>query len=381
MGVRTYPVLYGKSSGDSIKIWRIWVIGDDKQSTIVTEYGQKNGKMQQSAQRVTEGKNVGRSNETTHFEQACSEAESKWKKQKDKNYVEKEEELKSELQLLPMLAQKYNERKQHITWNAYVQPKLNGVRCLVQRKGDKIFFWSRKGKLYKNFNLYMEPQFLAFMKDEEILDGEMYNHGDLTFQELISAIKDEKTPDLDTLKKHVQFHCYDRAGQGGFKERYLDWKSELPNGLHAPYLSFVTTLMVANEKELKALHGVFVEKGYEGSIIRSGSTDPYCFQYRDNQLQKYKDFIDEEFVIVGCKDGKGKDEHKAIFRCQSKSKTGGVYGDGTFDVRCKATMKEREEQWKNRKEYIGKPLTVRYQTLSDEGIPIFPVGIVVRDYE
>lgn len=44
-------------------------------------------------------------------------------------------------------------------------------------------------------------------------------------------------------------------------------------------------------------------------------------------------------------------------------------------------MKEREEQWKNRKEYIGNSLTVRYQTLSDEGIPISPVGIVVRDYE
>lgn len=381
MGTRTYPVLYGKSSKDTIKIWKIWVIGYDDQSTIVTEYGQMNGKMQQSTQRVTEGKNIGRSNETTHFEQACSEAESKWKKQKDKNYTEKEEELKSELQLLPMLAQKYNERKQYITWNAYAQPKLNGVRCLVQRKGDKIFFLSRNGKLYKNFNLYMEPQFLAFMKDAEILDGEMYNHGDLTFQELISAIKDEKTPDLNTLKKYVHFHCYDRAGQGGFKERYLDWKAALPNGLHVPYLSFVSTLMVANEKELKALHGVFVENGYEGTIIRSGSTDPYCFQYRDNQLQKYKDFIDEEFVIVGCKDGKGKDEHKAIFRCQSKSKTGGVYGDGTFDVRCKATMKEREEQWKNRTRYKGKLLTVRYQTLSDEGIPIFPVGIVVRDYE
>lgn len=381
MGVHVYPVLYGKSSGDSIKIWKIWVIGDDKQSTIFTKYGQKNGKMQQSTQRVTEGKNIGRSNETTHFEQACSEAESKWKKQKDKNYVENENELNHELKLLPMLAQKYSERKHQIVWSAYVQPKLNGVRCLVQRKGDKIFFWSRKGKLYKNFNLYMEPQFLSFMKDGEILDGEMYNHGDLTFQELISAIKDEKKPDLDTLKKYVRFHCYDRAGQGGFKERYLDWKGQLPNGLHAPYLEFVTTLMIAHEKELKAIHGVYVEKGYEGSIIRSGSQDPYCFQYRDNQLQKYKDFIDEEFVIVGCKDGKGKDEHKAIFRCQSNSKTGGVYGDGTFDVRCKATMKEREKQWKNRKEYIGNPLTVRYQTLSDEGIPILPVGIVVRDYE
>lgn len=187
--------------------------------------------------------------------------------------MENENELNHELKLLPMLAQKYSERKHQIVWYAYVQPKLNGVRCLVQRKGDKIFFWSRKGKLYKNFNLYMEPQFLSFMKDGEILDGEMYNHGDLTFQELISAIKDEKTPDLDTLKKYVQFHCYDRAGQGGFKERYLDWKGQLPNGLHAPYLEFVTTLVIAHEKELKAIHGVYVEKDMKDpSFVRDHKT-------------------------------------------------------------------------------------------------------------
>ncbi len=377
----TYPILYGKSSGGAIKQWEISVQKKNDFSLIVVKHGQKNGKIQVSSQKVTEGKNIGRSNETNHFTQACMEAESKWNKQLDKNYVQDESKLNGELQLLPMLAQKYNERKKYIVWPAYVQPKLNGVRCMVCRIKDQIIYLSRKGKLYKNFTLYMDPQFLNIMKDGEILDGEMYNHGDLTFQQLISAIKDEKTPDLDTLKKYVHFHCYDRAGDGGFKERYIDWKYALRNGINAPYFSFVSTQLVANETELKALHGVYVEKGYEGSIVRSGSNDPYCFQYRHNQLQKYKDFIDEEFVIVGCKDGKGKDEHKAIFRCQSKSKTGGVYGDGTFDVRCKATMKEREHQWNNRKEFIGKQLTVRYQSLSDEGIPIFPVGIVVRDYE
>jgi len=393
--ISTYPILYGLSSKGVVKVWTIWVERKVDSSVIFTKHGQMNGKMQISHQTVTEGKNIGRSNETDHFVQACLEAESKLKKQYDKNYSEvvpKSGEGTDEQdndgssvggsKLLPMLAQKFNERKKYIQWPAFVQPKLNGVRCLVERKGDNIFYWSRKGKIYKNFSLYMNPQFLSFMKDGEILDGEMYNHGDLTFQQLISAIKDEKTPDIDTLKKHVHFHCYDRASsEGGFKKRYILWHGKLPNSLNVPYLSFVKTVVVLNETEMKAMHGIFVEQGYEGSIVRSDSNDAYRFQYRDNQLQKYKDFVDEEFEIVGCKDGRGKDEHKAIFRCQTSSKTGGVYGDGTFDVRCKATMVEREEQWNNRKSYMGKQLTVRYQTLSDEGIPIFPVGIAVRDYE
>jgi ATP-dependent DNA ligase len=201
----------------------------------------------------------------------------------------------------------------------------------------------------------------------------MYNHGDLTFQELMSLIKDEKTPELDKLKKYVKFHCYDRpSGKGGFKDRYIKYRYEIPNGLN--YLRLVDTFSIKNDKDVAKYHGQFTEAGYEGSIIRSGGDEPYNFQYRDNQLQKHKDFMDDEFVIVGCKEGTGKDEGKAIFRCKIKS-------GAEFDVRCKGADEVRVEQWENRKNYIGKELTVRYQCLSDDGIPIFPVGIAVRDYE
>ena len=33
------------------------------------------------------------------------------------------------------------------------------------------------------------------------------------------------------------------------------------------------------------------------------------------------------------------------------------------------------------KSYIGKMLTVKYQELTDDGKPRFPVGINIRDYE
>ena len=56
--------------------------------------------------------------------------------------------------------------------------------------------------------------------------------------------------------------------------------------------------------------------------------------------------------------------------------------DGSkFNVRCKGTDESRREQWKNRKSYVGQMLTVRFQNYSDDGIPVFPVGITVRDYE
>lgn len=387
---KTFPTLYGLTSKGVVKSWKISVTQMPLEAVILVEHGQLHGKKQLSPESIRAGLNIGKSNETTPYEQACLEAESKWKKKHDANYTEHNPETTSagksnvkqasSPKLLPMLAQKYKERAKYIVWPAFIQPKLNGVRCLVERKGDKITFWSRKAKQYRNFNLYMEQDFLKIMKDGDILDGEMYNHGEITFQQLMSLIKDEKTPDIEQLKRYVKFHNYDRPSvQGGFKTRFM---RELPDDPYSAfwttkgltYIVRVETIKILDPKSIDKVHGEYTAAGYEGSIIRSGGDEPYNFQYRDNQLQKHKDFLDDEFEIVGCKQGTGKDEGKAIFRCITKSKR-------EFDVRCKGADEVRIEQWQNRAKYFGKELTVRYQTLSDDGIPIFPVGIIVRDYE
>ena len=69
-----------------------------------------------------------------------------------------------------------------------------------------------------------------------------------------------------------------------------------------------------------------------------------------------------------------KSEGQATFTCK-------IQNGSVFDVRCKGTDEQRREQWTNRQDYVGKMLTVKYQCLSDAGIPVFPVGITVRDYE
>ena len=376
MTTKKFPTLYGVSSKGVTKVWDIQVSQYAKDAVITVSHGQLGGKIQHSPETIREGMNIGKSNETSPYEQACLEAQSKWSKKHDSNYTEHLPKIdagmgKITLKLLPMLAQKYKERAKHLVWPAYIQPKLNGVRCLVERKGDKINFWSRKAKLYKNFNLYMEQEFLSIMKDGEILDGEMYNHGEITFQELMSLIKDEKTPDLVRLKKYVKFHCYDHPDAIlGFKDRYIKWRVTVPNGQN--YLRLVETIKITKPRLIDTIHAEYTQAGYEGSIIRSGGDEPYNFQYRDNQLQKHKDFLDDEFKIVGCKEGTGKDEGKAIFRCITKDKK-------EFDVRCKGADEVRIEQWQNRKNYMNKMLTVKYQTLSDSGIPVFPVGVAIRE--
>jgi ATP-dependent DNA ligase len=324
------------------------------------------------------------------FEQACLEAESKWKKKHDSNYsqdlpvtgdenIEGAEDL-PQGKILPMLAQKYKERKHHLVWPIFVQPKFDGVRCLVARVGDTITYMSRKAKPYKNFG-YMDKDFLSIMKDGEILDGEMYNHGEISFQEVCSLVKNASKPDIESLKRYVKFYNYDRPDTTkGFKDRYYNYQAEA-GWPEMEYINLVMTTRVQTEKEFLDLHDKHMELGYEGTMARSGGDEGYVFQYRDNQLQKYKDFIDAEFTIIGAKDGKGSSEGQCCFRVQGNVKTGGQYGDGSFDAMPKGTRKLRAEYWENWKSYVGKPLTVRYQRLSDEGIPTIGVGIAVRDYE
>jgi DNA ligase-1 len=125
--------------------------------------------------------------------------------------------------------------------------------------------------------------------------------------------------------------------------------------------------------DIKKYHDECVEEGYEGIIIRNPN-GVYEFGFRSNDLIKYKEFIDSEFIIIDVVEATGRDAGTAVFVC--------VTEDGkVFNVKPKGSKKLRTEYFTNKENYINKKLTVRYQGLSDDGIPRFPSGVVVRDYE
>ena len=95
---------------------------------------------------------------------------------------------------------------------------------------------------------------------------------------------------------------------------------------------------------------------------------------RSRHLQKYKKFDDDEFEIVGYEEARGKDEGSVIWILQTS--------DGQrFRARPTGTIQERRKMFDDGDSYIGKMLTVKYFGLTDGGIPRFPIGITVRDYE
>lgn len=348
--------LYAKASTGKIKWWQIEARGD----TMIAKHGYVDSDGVNVSEKLIKPKNVGRANATTAEEQCVLECESKFRKKVDAEYVtsiEATEDAKSVI--LPMLAHPYNKRGKDIVYPCYVQPKLDGVRCIYQ-DGK---FMSRKGKEYTTLNhLVKELEELGIY----LPDGEIYTHG-MSFQNIVRKVKKMR----DTTNE-LEYWIYDYVNESNGYEFRHKVLTKIFSKFKGIKIKFVETTLINNEANMKAKHNEYVADGYEGIIIRN-FTGGYNPKNRSVNLQKYKEFIDEEFMIAGGHESDG-EPGCVVFDIANH------YGPN-FKVRPKGTQEMRGKYLDEINSLIGKQLTIRYQSLSEDGVPIFPVGIVIRDYE
>ena len=364
------PTVYKKTSTGKIQQWRAWVEKTETGYLLKVESGQTDGKLTETAGQVIDEGKQGRSAE----EQAIFEAISKTNKKRDEAYYDSVEEAQTQVKLLPMLAHSFDKRKHNITYPAIVQRKFDGVRCLAVVMGNRqVKLYSRKGKEFPHLNHIREEVGARNTDQALVLDGELYSDT-LTFQELVGLVRRVTLkPGNDEQMLEVSLRVYDCVNlnnEQDFSDRY-ETITRITSG--AEYLSLVENVTVNNEDEIHAAQAQFVEEGYEGAMVRN-LTGAYRIGKRSADLQKVKTFEDDEFEIVGFTQGTGGEAGCVIWICKTK--------DGKeFNVRPRGTREERQEYFRNGNDYIGKMLTVRYQELTDDGIPRFPVGISIRDYE
>ena len=284
-----------------------------------------------------------RTNVNTGYEKALKRAQTMWNNEHTKCN-----------QVLPMLANKWEDRQKYISEPFYVQPKLDGVRLLVSKDGGI----SRTGKIIPGTEILGEG-----LEEGQYVDGEAFDHN-LNFEELTSTFK------TDPLKlKFYVFDFFDLKKLTMTFEERLDVAKSLSN----PHYEYVETFSVKKHTDMNGFHKMFMQQGYEGTMIRDKDS-VYEVGQRSNYLLKHKDFQTEEYEITGAKTGHGRDADAVVWVCKTQD-------DREFTVRPEGTIIQREEDYKNHKKYIGKMLTVRFQNLTALGVPRFPVGVVVRDYE
>ena len=275
----------------------------------------------------------------------------------------------------PMLAYPVSDKPINYDEPVFIQPKLDGVRCIIQyESGGMPKAYSRTGKEWKNidhilFNL--SPWFA--LNPNVILDGELYNH-DLKddFEKIISLVRKQKPTDLDALESAdmVQFHCYDIIDETKtFEERKTFITQAVPRN-HC--IHHVSTMCCASEDDAKEMHKVNLECGFEGSILRTN--DVYKCG-RSWNLRKFKDFHDDEAMILDWVEGKGK-RKGTIGKFMAQDSEGNIFGMPVMD-----NFKYLQDNFEEMKTWIGKLATFTYFERTNTNSYRHPFFKCIRDYE
>ena len=281
----------------------------------------------------------------------------------------------------PMLAYPVSDKPIDYTKKVFIQPKLDGVRCLIQRDGDDLAFYitaySRTGKEWKNIDHILKELVPFFAEHPDvILDGELYNH-DLKkdFEKIISLVRKTKPTDEDRLEsaEKVQFHCYDTIMEHmDFVGRDHFIRENIGNQFDS--IKKVRRWKVHNTEEVEAKHEHLLESGYEGSILRQDK--PYECK-RSWTLMKIKDFSDAEATIIGFVEGKGKRKGtlgKFLMRDADGIEFGCPPGKGY-------NYKMMEDMLNNIHDYIGERATFTYFERTKAGSYRHPLFKGLRNYE
>ena len=282
-----------------------------------------------------------------------------------------------------MLAHKYSEQGHKIKFPALVQPKLDGHRCTSQLDDiNEVSLWSRTRKpitsvphiqrAIEKFFPIIQHTFGDIIINR--FDGELYNHDyHKDFEELSSVIRSEKSIDENQI---MQYHIYDIPYPTMTNKERNELLQSLKPKFEGTPLHIVETLIVNDEDELMLAFDHFIAQGYEGCIVRN--MDGKYVNKRSYDLQKVKEFDDDEFEIIGVNTGKGKMSDKAIFLCDIPALHGKT-DDPTFEAKMKGKLDDLKQYVDNPSLAIGRMLTVQYQGYTKYGKPRFPVGLRFRE--
>ena len=371
-----YKPIYKENMIGSTMMWQVGFDGED----IIVYHGHKDGAIQTEYIEVTTN-NSGRS----LFEQSLLEINNRYLRKHREGYRSENEPpaIKG-----PMLAHKYEHGKTKLNFPVGCTVKLDGIRCLIRSDNENIVYRSRNNKEYKHLAVFDDcmKAFFELLPPSIELDGEMYSD-DLTFNDISSVFRKEKNTDNEEMKKYIRYHIFDCNIEKPYEDRWTilvdAYKKLCETFTGVNLIVVVNTFWAKNEKEIFSFHKHVRSKGFEGTMIRKlyisdqtpkGYTSSLYLSGRKNNILKLKDIEEEEGEIIGVDDGKGREKGLALIKVRDPR-------GNEFNVRPSATFEQRKEWFDDPSLIMGKKMTYHFQNLSEFGVPRFPVGKDIRDYE
>lgn len=360
------PTLYKRTPTGTIRTWRVET-DFNQWFTVTGVYGQDNDKA--SARKVVTQKNVGQANYRTGPQAAVDKAKSQYRTKLKEDYVESIEELEEQDKIpRAMLAVPKLEKQIHYVRAAisngrcWIQPKLDGFRCLATKDG----LYTRQLRQFHTCP-HIEEALQPFFKKhpDAVIDGELYSHN-MPFNKIQSLLTRENADMLEQLevREHISYNVYDFVDDATFYVRFKKYAMDLK---FVDFVNLVSTDRVSHEDDIYETQTRFVAEGYEGSMVRI-SKYGYEQNKRSNQLIKVKDFDDEEFEIVAVTEGQGQ------WAGAAKSMVCRDANGVTFDTGCTGTMAQLTRIYEEQEAYIGGKVTVKFHGKFPSGRPRFPVA-------
>ncbi|MFA5024282.1 MAG: hypothetical protein WC523_04960 [Patescibacteria group bacterium] len=321
--------LYQKTKLGKTQVWSISVVEKGKSGfpEVVIKYGQLDGKMQTTFDIIKEGKNIGRSNETTFIQQAYLEMERKVTKQKEDGYKESIDEVNTEETIdfskpMPKCLCFYKPKnkiedaklaKLEKSKNAILTLKRDGQMFVARSSSDfGTEIWSRKMDLSTDKFPHVKEA-LKDIPNKTILLGEMIfenKNGTDNFK-LVSKIC--RSDPAEAIRKQnelglVKYYIFDIAFLDGVNLLTTKTFSERRKLLESIYKNIdskhVLLAKIFTESVAECMKYI-EEKGLEGLVIWDDSKlidgcDAFSFNgdaRRPNCAFKKKNFREDDFIV------------------------------------------------------------------------------------
>lgn len=413
--MKKFDILYARNSNGKINKWAIAAQDDGK---VVIWEGLIDSDNITRTERKCKPKNIGKMNETTSYEQACSEAQSRWEKKKKQGYkslsdlgleealrmgsinLNDNSSIERAINLIlpqtrtdasniskPMKAQQYfkDNGEVRLKFPVFAQPKLNGFRVMARwekvmegegifsQEVEKVVFRSKEGLRYDILE-HIEKEFTKDMffptwngKQIEIsFDGEMCIHNEI-LSEVSSAVRKRNSK-----TKLLKFCIFDIAVDGYKQSIRIAELNDLMILNFNNIIEIVETITISSNEEAQVFTDKCINNGYEGAIFRDMKAT-YQFGKRPQTMTKLKRSQDKEFLIIDVVGGENSPD-LGIFVCQAENgKTFKCTPEGSHDL--------KREYLVNKVNYIRKMLTVKFFERTKDNLPFHAVGITIRDYE
>jgi DNA ligase-1 len=248
-----------------------------------------------------------------------------------------------------LLAHVWNEEHDPTGW--WMSEKLDGVRA----------YWDGQQFLSRRNNILYAPEWFTAGLPRHALDGELWI-GRKQFDRASGIVRRQDKPETWNEVKYLVFDAPEAAGP--FEDR-LQFLADGVGHWQSPFAKLHEHALCRGLDQLVAELDRVTQLGGEGLMLREPGS--HYERTRSTTLLKVKKFLDAEAVVIGHEAGAGR----------HKGRVGALvarFGNGKeFRVGTGLTDRERENP-----PPAGSIITVKYQELTKDGMPRFPVYVGAR---